>query len=78
MMARLAVTKEQPARRRIVDRRHHGDVGQMGTAAVGIVRDKHVARGKSRVVRQNPLDGLAHRPQVNGDVRRIDDQIAGG
>ena len=60
-----------------IDRRDHGDVGQMGAAVVGVVQHEHVARAhRPRVLPDHCLDAFAHRTQVNRHVRRIGDQVA--
>ena len=45
--------EQQPAARRIVDRRDDGHVGQVRAAAIGIVGDEHVAGARSSGCRRS-------------------------
>ena len=64
--------------RGVVKRRDHGNVGQVGAAAVGIVGNKDVARSDDGVLGENLPDGLAHRTEMDRDVRGVHDQVAAG
>ena len=48
----------------------------MRSAAIRVVRDKHVARLDPRIVGQDAADRFAHRAQVDWDMRSIDHQFA--
>jgi len=65
--------EQQLTRLFVVHRRNHGYVGQMRAAAIRIIRDENVARFDPRIVGDNSLDRFAHRPQVNRNVRCVDD-----
>ncbi len=52
------------------DRRHHRDVGQVGAPAVGVVEHGHVALAQLEALDAR-LHRQRHRPQVDGDVRRL-------
>ena len=76
--ARLAVKNSSWPVRGVVQRRDHGNVGQVGAAAVGVVGDKDVAGPNGRVLGEDLPDRLAHRPEMDRDVRGVDDQVAAG
>ena len=57
------------------DRRHHGDVRQVGAAQIGIVEDNKVA-GDEGCLLPRHAHRLRHRAQVNGDMRRLGHQPA--
>ena len=57
----------------------HGDVGEVGAAVVGVVERVDVARLDAALVAvDDHLYRLAHRAQVDRDVRRVRDQAAVG
>ncbi len=54
-----------------------GHIGQVRAAAIRIVGDHHIAKKQRLAISQHTFHRLTHRPEMNGNVRRIDDQIAG-
>ena len=65
--------------RLVEDRRDDGDVRQVGAAVVGRVHHVDIAGLQgAAVLLQHRAHRLAHRAQVNRDMRRIGDQIAVG
>ncbi|MNV25644.1 hypothetical protein D3C71_1167470 [compost metagenome] len=62
-----------------IHRGDHRHIGQVGAAMVRVVEHVHIARVHlPRVLADHGLDALTHGTQVNGHVRRIGDQVAGG
>ncbi len=59
-----------------VDRRHQGHIGQMGAAKGRVVGDHHIARLEN-AVRDQLADTEAHRPEMDRNVGRVDDQPSG-
>ena len=78
MMGPAGREEQQLAGAGVVKRRDHGNVGQVGAAAVGIVGNKDVARSDDGVLGENLPDGLAHRTEMDRDVRGVHDQVAAG
>ena len=70
--------KHQPSRALVVHGCDHRQVRQVGAAAVRVVGQEHIAGADGRVVAQNGLHRLAHRAQVDRDVRRVDHQLPPG
>ena len=59
------------------DGRDHGDVGKMGTAAIGIVENRTFARFETEVG-ENSGDGHGHGAEVDGHVVAHGDEVALG
>jgi len=59
------------------DRRDHGDVGQMGSATIGIVEKSHIA-GRETKRRENRTDGHRHRSEVDRHVVAHGDEFSVG
>jgi len=58
------------------ERRHHGDVRQMGATFERVVGDHDVARLEIREAGQHGAHGLAHGAEVHGDMGGVGDQAA--
>jgi hypothetical protein len=58
------------------DGRHDGHIGEVGAPGEGVVGHHHVAQCEIREARAHHLDGLGHRAQVHGNVRRVRHQSA--
>ena len=61
------------------DRRHHGDVGKMAPAQIGVVEHDHVPRAEGAAVGlHGGADGGGHGTQVDGHVGRLGHHLALG
>ena len=57
------------------DRRHHGNVGQVGAAVVRRVEHVNVTRRHLRILLNDGFDRAVHRAQMHRHVRRVGDQL---
>ena len=79
MVAARSDPEQQFSPRGVEDRRDHGDIGQMGAAAIGIVEHEHIARRDGPgIVGDHRLHARPHRAEMYRHVRRVGDQGATG